>query len=72
MNTKTCSKCGIEKEATTEYFYAKRENKSGLDSACKDCLRDKQKERYAVHGGINMNESPEVRKFIQAFRKSLK
>lgn len=69
MSNKVCTKCGIDKPATTEYFYAKRENKSGLDGACKGCTRDAQKERYAVNRGINMNESPEVRKFIQAFKK---
>ncbi len=36
---KTCSKCKIEYEATTENFHKKRAVKSGLCSLCKVCCR---------------------------------
>ena len=37
MNTKTCTKCGIEKTATNEFFGKMRKGKYGLDSRCKSC-----------------------------------
>ncbi len=37
MNTKTCTKCIIEKPATTEFFGKMRRGKYGLDSMCKSC-----------------------------------
>lgn len=36
MTTKTCSRCGEEKPATTEYFYRHR---NGLRAACKVCIK---------------------------------
>mgnify|MGYP003111675838 CR=1 FL=1 len=37
MNNKVCIKCGEEKPATREYFYANKRNRDGLFSACKVC-----------------------------------
>lgn len=34
---KTCTKCGIEKLATAEYFPRCRSRKDGFDPRCKDC-----------------------------------
>ncbi len=34
---KTCTKCGINKPATTEYFHKDKNTKSGLRSWCKEC-----------------------------------
>lgn len=34
---KTCTKCGRELPATTEFFYAAHEVKSGLRGMCKEC-----------------------------------
>jgi hypothetical protein len=39
MDTKVCSKCGIEKPATLEYFRSAKKSKSGLTSECKECSR---------------------------------
>lgn len=39
---KRCSKCGVEKPATREFFYAGRPNKRKalqLDSRCKECVK---------------------------------
>lgn len=38
--TKVCSKCGIEKPATTEYFHRKSSNSNGLNPKCKDCVAE--------------------------------
>ena len=37
MNNKVCTKCGEEKPATREYFYAERGNRDGMRGACKVC-----------------------------------
>lgn len=37
MNTKVCTKCGIEYPATTEYFHKKSCGKYGLRADCKIC-----------------------------------
>jgi len=37
METKVCTKCGIEFPATTEWFYASNTRKGGLASSCKKC-----------------------------------
>lgn len=37
METKVCSKCRRELQATKEYFFADCHKKDGLDSACKEC-----------------------------------
>jgi hypothetical protein len=39
---KTCSKCGIEKERTE--FTKKKQHKDGLDSNCKTCKSERNKE----------------------------
>jgi hypothetical protein len=53
MNTKTCTKCGETKPATTELFYKSKTGKYGLKSECKVC----QAEYNAKH-----NQKPEVKK----------
>jgi 5-methylcytosine-specific restriction endonuclease McrA len=37
---KTCSKCGRELPATTEFFQARTERLCGLQSQCRDCRRE--------------------------------
>lgn len=37
---KTCSKCKIEKPATTEYFYKEQKGRSGLMSRCRICYNE--------------------------------
>ncbi len=40
IETKACTKCGIEYPATLEYFYKKSAKKDGLQSQCKGCERE--------------------------------
>ena len=35
---KTCTKCGIQKPATTEFYTRHKECRGGLDSRCKACI----------------------------------
>lgn len=39
IDTRTCTKCGESFPATTEYFYAQKDAKGGLQSQCKLCRR---------------------------------
>ena len=41
MQYKTCTKCGNELPATTEYFYKHPRGKYGVNSSCKICDREK-------------------------------
>lgn len=41
---KKCTKCGIEKPATTEYFHRDKNRPSGLFSHCKQCVRNYHQE----------------------------
>lgn len=43
MKRKTCRKCGIDKP--TNAFHSHRSAKDGLQSRCKDCARDDERER---------------------------
>lgn len=44
--TKTCTKCGIELPATTEYFSPVKNVKCGLRGKCKRCVAQESRERY--------------------------
>lgn len=46
MKTKICTKCGKKLPATLEYFRKKKRYKYGLDSCCKECKREYEKEYY--------------------------
>jgi len=46
MKTKICTTCGIEKEATTEYFYKQERGLYGLRSKCKECNSNLAKNYY--------------------------
>lgn len=48
MQTKTCTKCGEEKD-TTE-FYSDKTGKYGVRSDCKDCVKARKKEHYQLPG----------------------
>lgn len=39
METKVCTKCGVEYPATKEFFHADKSRKYGLYSMCKKCKR---------------------------------
>lgn len=46
FETKICTKCGIEKEATLKYFYKRSESEDGLRGNCIECFR-KKVDKYA-------------------------
>ena len=48
MQTKTCTKCNVEK-ALTE-FYKDKKGKYGVRSDCKDCAKSWKKEHYQLPG----------------------
>jgi hypothetical protein len=37
--TKFCSKCGVEKNLSSKYFYKSTSNKTGFESTCKFCRK---------------------------------
>lgn len=49
LTTKTCTKCGETKPATTEYFYRMKEARDGLRPDCKACLDTKQRAYYLAN-----------------------
>ena len=51
--TRTCIKCGRELPATAEFFYKRKDGKSGLRSDCKDCRKAKSRDYCAVHSEEN-------------------
>ncbi len=46
--TKRCNGCGLDKPATTEFFFGKPSGKNGLASKCKACAADAQRRRRAA------------------------
>lgn len=46
METKKCTKCANEYEATTEFFWKFKQAKDGLHYWCKPCAQKWNKERY--------------------------
>lgn len=45
IDTKRCTRCGVEKIKTTDYFYKDKKLKSGLSSMCKNCSKKYDKKR---------------------------
>ena len=43
---KTCTKCGKQLPATTDYFHKKKNGKYGLHSICKKCIKEYNKQRF--------------------------
>jgi hypothetical protein len=43
--TRLCSKCRQRK--TTEYFYKSKHNPSGWNTYCKECIKERAKEKKA-------------------------
>ncbi len=56
---KQCSKCKVEKPATTEFFYAHKGHKDGLKGQCRDCFNASQAEHYL---------NPEIRENVLAYQ----
>lgn len=40
MKTRKCTRCGEEKPETAEYFHRDKNNRGGLNTICKDCIRE--------------------------------
>ena len=66
METKICTKCGVEYPATKEYFYVRKERKSGLGCTCVKCIRERDKlyrknnsEKFKEKGKKWRDENPE-------------
>lgn len=47
--TKRCSKCGVEKARTREYFPPRPANTDGLDNRCKSCESKRRKQERSDH-----------------------
>lgn len=61
MTYKTCTKCGEEFEATTEFFSARKDSKDGLRSQCKSCKREYYKVYSSQWRVINKEKNREYR-----------
>lgn len=48
-NLKKCTKCGVEKPATTEYFRAGKRAKSGLNARCRVCEAAQSRRYYQAN-----------------------
>lgn len=59
---KRCKECGEQFPPTTEYFYAEKRNRSGLQSTCKTCARKKQREQMAQWRRNNPERNKAARK----------
>ena len=46
---KTCTRCGREFPATLEFFYPRKDLKSGIASECRDCHYDRCHKSYLDH-----------------------
>lgn len=49
MTEKKCSKCGVEKEASTKEFYKNKQNADGLRYVCKICGRSDTRRWYCLN-----------------------
>lgn len=71
---KTCSKCGVEYPATTEYFYPHIRHSDGLTTRCRECerklhklSRDNNPERTAAVGRRGYERNRDKKKQRQKF-----
>lgn len=67
--TKTCTKCGNEYPATTEYFYRQKDGKYGFRADCKECFlkgsksyREKHVDEVRARARKYQQEHSEARK----------
>lgn len=63
---KTCTKCGEEKEATTENFDPRKKGKDGLCSWCRECRRGQQRHHNKSEQGKIVSRRKEA-----AYRNSI-
>jgi len=67
---KTCIKCGTDYPATTEYFYAHKQHKDGLQSSCKECYRLHCKEYHQTEHGKERRQTEEHKSYQENYRKT--
>ena len=75
METKTCTKCKVEKPVTLEYFSKHSYNSSGLQSWCKQCVTKKaragqQTEEYKAYAKV-MNQTPKAKQAKKNWEKRI-
>lgn len=76
MDTKFCTKCGVEKPANLEHFYKEKRNKSGLYAHCKICSRQISKQ-YTEKNKEKINDrnkkyEEKRRRYAEQYRKTNK
>ena len=62
---KKCTKCGIEKPLTAEYYHRQSSSKSGFQSDCKVCRCEQKAEYY-------QNNKEKVLKYAAEYRQNNK
>lgn len=65
MNTKTCTKCNIEKPATKEFFRPDKRYKDGFNSWCRKC-------HNTANVNWNSNNPEKCRKHQKKYYKTLR
>lgn len=49
VKTRSCTRCGIEKELTEKNFYMKSANRDSFDTWCKSCKKEYDSTRYKLN-----------------------
>lgn len=68
METKKCACCG--QELSTTEFYASQRNKDGLQSYCKSCIKEKNKQysNKSIGGGNELLKDFTPRQLIEELK----
>ena len=69
-NLKTCSRCLIPKEPTTDFFRRRRGSHDGLAAVCKVCVLDRERKGYEVRNTIVREKWAEDTSFRESRKKS--
>jgi len=70
--TKTCPKCGRTFPRTEEYFGVHKREKDGLDTYCRDCKRQMQRESYQRHKEHRKRKVKEYQKNSEKYKEQAK
>lgn len=68
MDTKTCSKCGDEFPATTEYWHRDNRSKDGLLGHCKTCEGARRQKRRSTEEGRSKHNAANVKRCIERLK----
>jgi hypothetical protein len=75
-DTKKCTKCGVEKPATLEFYNRDKRSKSGIRSKCKECrklYRENNKEKIKERGKLYYeNNKEEIKEKNKLYRENNK